>query len=196
MCHNDFLFYFVGGTCGSFAKAIFARYLDIKLNQPIEKILIDPELGHCHDNHRIVRIKHVHWLKHIDPQKQLVVIDFDEDDQTSIVKMAVNKVVQFQIQKDANFLINRWGSVFADKKDLRDIEKIFIDNPNFLIFSEWKTFLDSLNPVLVLTYKDIIFGDLNKKISDFFELSPSPEIDEIISQYRACNRKYIYNEKL
>ena len=184
------MFYFVGGTCGSFTKRIFAYYLAICCGHTPKQLLLNTELGHCHGPHQI---HHCHWLPP-GPKVKLVVIDFDEDDKSSIIRMAVSKVIRFQIQEDPEFLVRRWGPVFVGKTDLNEIEKIFINNPDFLIFPEWKNNLSSLNPVLTITYKDIMFGDLNTKIAEFFGITPRQEIASFIDKYRNCNRKYICNE--
>jgi len=194
MTYNDFLFYFVGGTCGSFVKRIFTYYLDVSCGHPPGQLLLDTKLGHCHGYYQI---QHYHWPqqcacdRQLNPMKKLVIIDFDEDDKPNIIRMAVSKIIRFQIQEDSNFLVNRWGSVFEGTTDLNEIEKFFINNPDFLIFPEWKNNLSSLNPALTITYKDIMFGDLNTKIAKFFEITPREEIASFINEYRNCNAKYI-----
>jgi hypothetical protein len=156
---------------------------------------LNTETGHCHQN-VLPQIQHTHWLQQIDPTKQLVIIDFDEDDMPNIIRMSVSKIIRFQIQKDSNFLVNRWGSIFVGKTDLNEIEEIFIKNPHFLIFPEWKANLALLTPVTVITYKDIMFGELHTKIAEFFGVTPREEITSFIDQYRNCNSKYICKERL
>jgi hypothetical protein len=187
---NEYVFFFVGGTGGSFVKLIFYYYLTLE-NQYHNtiKLIVDPINGNCHNCY----IRHEHWINQLDTTKKIVVIDFDNDDKTTISKMAFWKVVTQQIARDPTVLKTNWNGDLAhiDPADTNLLEQCFIKNPNYLIFPDWKDQIKTLTPVLVITFKDIMFGDLNKIIANFFNTSQLPKVDKFIKEYRAVNKKYI-----
>jgi hypothetical protein len=187
---NEYVFFFIGGTGGSFVKLIFYYYLTLE-NQCHNtiKLTVDPISGDCHNNY----IPHQHRLNRLDTTKKIIVIDFDNDDKPTISRMAFWKVVVKQIAKDPTVLKTNWNGDLAhiDPADTNLLEQCFIKNPNYLIFSDWKDQIKTLTPVLVITFKDILFGDLNKIIANFFHTPQLPEVDKFIKEYRVANKKYI-----
>lgn len=191
MKSDQFIFYFVGGTSGSFVKSIFYYYL-YKMNLHDKKItlLIDPITGNCHSNGAP---RHYHNLNEIDRSKQIIAIDFDDDDFEIIIKMVLNKVMFDTIAKNPNLLQTNWDGHLSDidPYNRQMLEKAFIENPHLLIFQEWKANLKEINPVLVLSFKEILFGDVNKKIIEFLGTNSLPEVEEFVAKYKKINSKYI-----
>ena len=189
---SHYQFFFVGGSGGSFAKVIFFYYL-AKLQKYSGPVFfkINPDLGDCHIN---TVGGHYHYIKDLDLSKEIVLIDFDDDDIPYITKMAFYKVLKAtQLQKDPEFLKREWPHLFStvDSTDYDTIEKILLDNPECLIFSDWKDQLLTLTPILVIKFKDIMFGELNEIIANFFQTSKLSEVDKFIEEYRAANKKYL-----
>lgn len=191
MKSDQFIFYFVGGSAGSFVKSIFYYYL-YKMNLHNNKItlLIDPNNGNCHSNGTP---RHYHNLNEIDKSKQIIAIDFDDDDIKIIIKMVLNKVMFDTIAKNPNLLKINWDGQLSDihPYNRQMLEKTFIQNPHLLIFQEWKANLKEINPVLVLSFKEILFGDVNKKIIEFLGTNSLPEVEEFVAKYKKINSKYI-----
>ena len=193
--NNEYVFFFVGGTCGSFVKTIFAQYL-YKLDKSFKMptLTVNMLTGDCHETQ--AAIYHYHYIEQLDLTKKIVVIDFDEDDVPSIIEMAFHKVVTQQIAGDPEFLDNMWGECARQLfipyiNDHKMLKQQFLNNPHYLIFEDWKAQLNSIPSILTIKFKDIMFGDLNLIIANFFKVSPSQEVDEFIKIYRQANQKYL-----
>lgn len=191
--NDDYVFCFVGGSSGSFAKAIFFYYFHYIKRKSKTKFFEIDNTGHCNFTTQTFTFAHGHYVDNLDLSKKLVLIDFDEDDKPLIVKMAFHKVVKKQIADDPNFLTTQWNNPLFEscRHDTKLLEQIFIDNPGYLIFEDWKDQIKNLNPVLTIKFKDIMFGNLNSIIANFFNVAPMPEVDKFIEQYRAINQQYI-----
>lgn len=188
MSEHDYQFFFVGGTCGSLVKHIFYNYL-----HSYTPLTINPVTGDCHKNAGNNSLKHVHWIEQIDATKKIILIDFDDDDKKTIIRMAFHKVVLLQISSDSTILKTRWG-INVDPSNLEQLEKTFIQNPNFLIFPDWKQQVELITPALTIRFKDILFGDINGIISEFLQIGRLPEVDQFVEQYRNINQKYITDQ--
>jgi hypothetical protein len=188
--NNQFFFFFVGGSCGSFVNAIFKYYIGNYNNSEYQNYATDSKDGSCHHMNR--SMPWTHWLDQIDRSKKLVVIDFDPDDKSTMIHMTVHKVVKYQCQANPDYLVNTWGAIFSGVTELHDAEKIFLENPDLLIFSDWKNQIQSLQPAMSIKFKEILFGDINGKIADFFKIDPIPQINNFIFDYRVANKKYIH----
>jgi hypothetical protein len=183
---NEYEFFFVGGSCGSFVKSIFAYYG----NYPLGKLYkINPITGDCHNP----SMPHHHVIADLDPTKKLILIDFDDDDIPIILRMSFYKAMWPQICKDPN-LINVYcgGSVsHIDPTDFETLKNTVLRDPNYLIFPDWREKVKKVNPVLTIKFKDIMFGNLNQMIASFFHSTTLPEVDDLINEYREINKKYI-----
>ena len=190
--NNEYIFFFVGGTCGSFVKTIFAQYL-YKLNKSFKMptLTVNMLTGNCHGTQTV--IKHYHYIEQLDLTKKIVVIDFDENDVPSIIEMAFHKVVKHQISTDPEFLDNTWG-LGSYRDNHKMLKQQFLNNPRYLIFEDWKAQINSINSVLTIKFKDIMFGDLNLIIANFFKVSPLQEVDEFIKIYRQTNQQYLTSD--
>ena len=190
--NDEYVFFFVGGSGGSFAKVVFHYYL-YKLNRTNQKTLfkVDSVTGHCHNNN--VANAHCHYIDQLDLSKKIVLVDFDNDDVPYIIKMAYHKVVKQQIANDPAFLKTQWGHRFfdVDHNDDETVKKILLKNPNYLIFDNWREQVSKLNPVLVIKFKDIMFGDINTVVANFFQVPVLSELNDFIEQYRQANQKYL-----
>lgn len=186
---NDYTFFFVGGTCGSFVKLIFAYYLTLSSQSKPVTLFVDPATGDCHNNY----ISHTHWLDQVDITKKIIVIDFDEDDKISIIKMAFWKVWIKNISSDSDILKKLWDGILShvDPANAVLLEQTFIQNSSYLIFSDWQDQIKTLSPALIIKFKDIISGNLNKIIADFLQAPQLTEVDTFINEYRNINKKYI-----
>ena len=196
--NNEYIFFFVGGTCGSFVKTIFATYLhELDKSSKMPTLSVTESTGDCHETRAWIR--HYHYLEDLDLTKKIVVIDFDEDDVPSIVKMHFYKVVVEQLSDDPEFLDHRWGEsgrqLFGQYRDDHQILlQQFLNNPYYLIFEDWQAQINSINPVLTIKFKDIMLGNLNEIIAEFFKVSSLPEVDEFIETYRQANQEYLTYE--
>jgi hypothetical protein len=196
--NNEYIFFFVGGTCGSFVKTIFATYLhELDKSCKMPTLSVNETTGDCHNTR--ARIRHYHYLEHLDLTKKIVVIDFDEDDVPSIIKMHFHKVLIEQISDDPEFLDHRWGEsgrrLFGQYRDNHEmLLQQFLNNPYYLIYEDWQAQINSINPVLTIKFKDIMLGNLNKIIAAFFKVSSLPEVDEFIKTYRQANQEYLTYE--
>ena len=188
---DNYVFFFVGGSCGSFVKCIFYYYL-YKLKRYDKPVYfkIDPITGHCHENNVP---QHYHWINDLDQTKKLILIDFDQDDKSTIAKMAFYKHFKFSIYKNPDILNQNWYGKLSniDPLDIELLEKTFVQNPNYLIFLNWRNQVKKLNPVLVIKFKDILYGQLNEIIANYLQTVPLPEVENYIKEYRAINKKYI-----
>ena len=196
--NNKYIFFFVGGTCGSFVKTIFATYLhELDKSCKMPTLSVNETTGDCHNTRAWIR--HYHYLEHLDLTKKIVVIDFDEDDVPSIVKMVFHKVIIGQISDDPEFLNHKWGEwgrqCFGQyRDDHKMLLQQFLNNPFYLIFEDWQAQINSINPVLTIKFKDIMLGNLNEIIAEFFKVSTLPEVDEFIETYRQANQEYLTYE--
>jgi hypothetical protein len=187
---SDYEFFFVGGTCGCFVKAIFSYYVNkINHTRPI-LAKINPITGDCHNSREIM---HCHHIDQLDLTKKLIVIDFDEEDKPSIVNMSFHKAMWPEICENPNKIKEYCGGQVSHiaPTDFDLLKKTVTQNPDLLIFFDWKDQLAKLNPVLILNFKDIVFGNLNQLLADFFQVAPLPEIDNYIIEYRNINQKYL-----
>jgi hypothetical protein len=188
---NDYTFFFIGGSCGSFVKTIFWYYLTAPHTQPLKNLKINPITGDCHGLAPI--IKHCHWPDQLDTTKKIISIDFDDDDKPIIARMAFWKVVTDQLARDPTILETKWDKDLAhmDPTNLQLLEKFFVENPDYLIFPDWKIQIEKLSPVLVIKFKDILFNDLNGLVASFLNVPVLTEMDEFIQNYRLINKKYL-----
>ena len=186
---NRYTFFFVGGSCGSFAKGIFYYYFNKSLCLPTILPKINPVTGDCHN----AIGRHQHWIKNLNSSEELVLIDFDQDDKLTIAKMAFYKSMWPLLCKNPNnikFMCN--GSIaHMDPLDYELLLKTVMENPDLLIFSNWKEQIKTLSPALTIKFKDIMFGNLNKIIVDFFQTTSEFEVENFITEYRNINKKYI-----
>jgi hypothetical protein len=187
MIEHNYQFFFVGGTCGSFVKGIFYTYLhSVGYYKHLPPLRINPVTGDCHNNN----LQHVHWIEQLNPTKKIILIDFDDDDKTTIIRMAFHKVVLANISSDPTILKTQWG-ISIDPNNLEQLEKTFIQNPNFLIFPDWKQQIKLITPALTIRFNNILFGDINGIISNFLQIDRLPGVDHFVEQYRKINQKYI-----
>jgi hypothetical protein len=189
---TQYEFFFVGGSCGSFAKGIFYYYY----YHPTGKLPdINSITGDCHHEPYGKLHLHKHSIANIDPVKKLIVVDFDEDDKPIMMKMSFYKAMWPEIcqtpQKIKEYCGGEISHIAPTNFEL--IEKTVLSNPDYLIFSNWREQLASLTPALTLKFKDIMFGNLNEIIANFFQMKPLPEIDYYIARYRDINKKYLDN---
>jgi hypothetical protein len=188
---DEYLFCFVGGSCGSFLKAVFYYYLAKlkKYHKPVH-IKINPQCGDCH-----LRDLPIHHHSELNTDKKIICIDFDPDDKPTIIKMAFHKAMKLSIAANPNLLEQNWDQELAhiDPANLNLIEKTFLANPDLLIHPNWDEQMKKMRPVLTVKFKDIMFGNLNKILADFFLTDPLPELDTIIQEYRKINSKYLDN---
>ena len=137
MSNNEYIFFFVGGTCGSFVKTIFTQYLyKLGKSSKMPTLTVTTSTGDCHWTQSAIR--HYHYIEQLDLNKKIVVIDFDEDDIPSIIKMHFHKVVIQQISDDPEFLDNMWGEwgrrLFSPYRDNHKmLLQQFLNNPYYLI---------------------------------------------------------------
>ena len=196
--NNEYIFFFVGGTCGSFVETIFATDLhELDKSSKMPTLTVTTSTGDCHKTRAWIR--HYHYIEQLDLTKKIVVIDFDEDDVPSIIEMHFHKVVIQQISDDPEFLDHMWGEsgrrLFGPYRDNHEmLKQQFLNNPYYLIFEDWKAQINSINPVLTIKFKDIMFGNLNEIIANFFKVSSLQEVDEFIKTYRQANQEYLSYE--
>jgi len=186
-------FFFVGGSCGSFVQTIFYYYLHALSLHPIQVILrVNPTTGDCHQNFREIG-RHYHHIKELDPTKKLILIDFDDDDKPTIAKMVFHKRTWKLICKDPKNLTKVANGQLShlDPTDFNLLRKTITENPFYVIWPEWRDIVALLTPELTIKFKDILFGELNQQIADYFKVLPMPEVDEFIEKYRIINKKYI-----
>jgi hypothetical protein len=185
---QDYQFFFVGGSCGSFVKIIFYVYLcSMNQNAPLSFIKINPVTGECPP--AMTGIHGAHWIHKLDPTKKTILIDFDNNDKRIIARMAFHKVVVYQILQDPTCLKTQWN-IDIDPGNVELLEKTFGQNPDYLIFPDWRQQVSQINPVLTIKFKDIFFGDISKTIADFLQTDRLPELDFFIEQFRKINQKY------
>lgn len=191
---DEYVFLFVGGTCGSFVKTLFFYYLywTGKYKNPVQ-FKIDPDMGHCHSNNLA---KHYHSVYDIlDKNKKVIAITFDQDDQQAIIKVVVHKVWKHNLKTAPELLSQNWDGAFAhiDTSNIKQLETEFLKQSHLLITPDWDRQVNKINPTLKIRFKDIMFGNLNQLLADFFETNPLPEVDKFIYEYRTINKKYIDN---
>ena len=188
---NDYLFFFVAGSSGSFVKTIFYYYL-YKLKQYNNPVIfkINPVTGDYHSN---TLPAHCHYFDQIDHNKKIIIVDFDENDKSAIIKMVFHKHFKFEIYKNPGLLIQNWDGKLAhiDPVNQDLLEEAFTQNPDYLIFPNWKKQVKNLSPVLTIKFKDVLYGELNEIIANFLKTAPLPEVDYYISEYRIINKKYV-----
>jgi hypothetical protein len=194
----EYEFLFVGGSCGSFVKFVFYYYLQMSRNQEIPWLDINSETGDAHSSDVWTVLRHYHRVEQLNPALKLVLVDFDDDDKETIVRMGYHKAMKPLIIKNPTLLTvnfsNIVGSeVFANVQatDFDKLEAIFIQHPQLLIFPNWREQIQDLEPVLTVKFKDIMFGNLNKIIADFFNTTPLLELNHLIQEYRDVNKKYL-----
>jgi hypothetical protein len=195
---NQYEFFFVGGTGGSFVKSIFFYYCQNPANRKINLMMsgINLKTGDCHCS-SFVGIQHHHWIANLDSTKKLILIDFDKDDKPTIIKMSFFKSMLPNIVENPSILKTLFGGILAhvNPTDFTLLEKIILSNPDYLIFPDWADQVRTLSPTLTIKFKDIMFGELNQIIADFFQVEKLPEIDRYIEYYREINKKYVDNTK-
>ena len=190
--NSGYTFFFVGGTCGSFVKCIFYHYLHTLSLWPTPVIFeINSTVGDCHVNN--LGPNHQHRINDLDTSKQIIAINFDNNDKPTIIKMAFHKSMKYHICKNPDILKTNWNGELKhiDPFDFDLLEKTFIENPNYLIFPDWKTQLAQVKPELTIQFKDILYGNLNEIIANFLQTPQLPEVDQYINKYRTINKKYV-----
>jgi len=195
---SEYEFLFVGGSCGSFVKYIFYYYLQMSKNREVPWLDINPDTGDAHSNDVWTVLHHYHRVEQLDPALKLVLVDFDPDDQEAIVRMGYHKAMKFRIVENPTLLTVNFSNivgpeVFANVQatDFDKLEAIFVQHPHLLVFPNWREQIQHLKPVLTVKFKDIMYGDLNKIIANFFNTAPLLEINQLIQEYRDVNKKYL-----
>ena len=190
---QQYQIFFVGGTGGSFINIIFSHYLQhLGVDINAKKLLVDSTTGNCHRAKRPGDM--THWIDKLDSNKKTIAIDFDEDDKKIIATMVFEKTMMFLILEDPTLLQRKWPNSAVSDINWRDrklLKKTFVENPDLLIFYDWKQQLERANPVLILRFKDIMFGDINGIVAKFFQTKRLIELDNFIKEYRKINRKYL-----
>ena len=186
---SNYQFLFAGGSCGSFVKNIFAYYLfepKIKID-----LSVNPISGDAHGGNN--PIEHHHYVESLDAHRPVIAIDFDDDDRATIVKMVFHKNTYNEILTKPEILKVNWFGKLQniDPHDVKSLEQVFLDDPGLLVFQDWTDSLEMVKPVLIITFKQVLFGELHKIITDFLHATPVPEIDEYIKNYREINKKYL-----
>lgn len=190
---QQYQIFHVGGTSGSFINIIFSHYLQhLGVDIDAKKLLVD-FTGSCHQVARCPGDK-THWIDKLDSNKKTIAIDFDEDDKKIIATMVFEKIIMFLILKDPTLLQRKWPNSAVSTINWRDrelLKKTFVENPDLLIFYDWKQQLERANPVLILRFKDIMFGDINGIVAKFFQTERLIKLDNFIKEYRKINQKYL-----
>ena len=181
--NSSYYVLFVGGTCGSFISE-FVYYYNYN---DFSKIKINPVTGDCHSSN--IKNRGGHYINDIPPDKTLILIDFDDNDKKTIIKMIFNKFLIHKIKENPAWLSSKnWDIPSTDPKLL---EQTFQDNPNYLIFPDWKEQVTKLKPALTIKFKDIMFGNLNEIIANFLHKPQSDKAATLINHYRNINKKYL-----
>jgi hypothetical protein len=184
---NDFTILHAPGSCGSFVWTIFSCYAESQgvINQQIGDG--DASIDQAGTNANLV-----HWPHEIPTNKKVVVIDFDDADKKAICRMYLHKNLLNQLSESPDVLAKSWDGKYKDidPTNVDLLEKIILDNIDDFIFPAWKQMIGSVEAVLTIQFKDIMFGDLNKIIADFFQKTPLPEVEAFIQHYRSSNEKY------
>ena len=181
--NSSYYVLFVPGTCGSFISD-FVYYYNYN---DFSKIKINSVTGDGHgggsDEHR------GHFINDIPPDKTLILIDFDDDDKKTIIKMWFNKFLIPTIKKNPAWLSSTDWDI--PSTDLKLLEQTFQDNPKYVIFPDWREQVTKLTPALTIKFKDIMFGNLNEIIANFLHKPQSAEAATLINHYRNINKKYL-----
>lgn len=187
---DNFVFFFPGGSGGSFVKQIFAYYLTRRLHRvPTVKLAgIDPITGHCHNPW----IAHAHWIDQLPCGKKIIAIDFDLDDRPTIVRMVFAKFWVKELARNPAVLNSNWQGQLAhmDHTDTTALEQFFITHTDLLVPSDWQTQIETVNPALVIRFKDIVYGDLNQIVVDFLRCEACPQVQQFIETWRTINARY------
>ena len=179
---HDYQFFFVGGACGSFVKALFHCYH----NYDVSEIRVNPVTGDCHNN----KYHHCHFIKDLNPDQELILIDFDDDDKKIIIKMAFNKLILPEIAKDPAWMA-RTSWDLPSTIEPAQLQQTLLNNPDYWIFPEWHEQVTRLTPVLTIKFKDILFGNLNEIIANFFHKPLLDDVDTLIKKFREINKQYL-----
>jgi len=187
---ENYTFYFVGGSCGSFVKRLFCYYYNNTHLTKINKIT-----GDAHSSN-IFLPKHYHFAKDIPANKSIVSVRFDRDDIDLICKMQYDKFAKDWLQKN-------WAKAQKIYDDLTEYER-FEDMPVEVWYNNYKLSLKNwveeqewTKHHLVVEFKTILGLndiDLNEQIASYFGKQPTTEAKEHIEEYRLINKK-IYNFK-
>jgi hypothetical protein len=175
----------VGGAAGSFLAGLLGLYIGRRA-----LAIIDTDLGHAHD---FIGVRRCHQVDSIDVNKeQVVLIDYDVDDMPTIARMAYHKSVKPALKKNPRLFDIAWRNMFGsyDQIDYDAFESYFVNNPQSVINKEFKEQATQIQPVLVVTFKDIFQGDLNQILAKFFQTQPRQDAEDLITQYRLLNQKY------
>jgi len=98
---------------------------------------------------------------------------------------------KFPKAKDPNFLVHKFGSMFRGVAAPSEILEVFLNRPHLLLDNRWDEWITQIKPAFTIKFKEILFGNLNKKISAYLGVKESQEIDDFILRYRIINKKYI-----
>jgi hypothetical protein len=140
---------------------------------------------------RHARVKQTHRFNELDRTKHIILIDFDSHDYETMTRLMVHNSVKPRLEREPDWLTRRWGKVFAGVSDLADIEHIFLNNQEFLLFPNWNYYVERIDWVLKLRFREVLFGNVNAKIAGFLKTEPVPQIDNLLFAYREQNRRHI-----
>lgn len=181
---SDLAFYFLGGTCGSFVKKLFAHYL-IGIGLPT----INKDTGDSHFGHH--GINHYHFLDLIPDGKKIIAIRYDKDDIDLIIKMEYEKATKPWLEQN-------WIDAQKEYDELLPYKSVY-DMPYEVWYNiyrsrvaTWVENQDWNSFELVIELKTILglnSIDLNKQISDYLGVKLKPEVDEKIIEYRTIQEK-------
>lgn len=187
---DNFVFFFPCGGGGNFVKLIFAYYLIRQSHRASTvKLAVDPITGHCHNN----LIAHTHWIDQLPRGKKIIAIDFDQDDRPTLARMVFAKFFAESIERNPAQLKSNWQGQLAhiDHTDTTAIEQFFITHPDLLVPLDWQTQIETVNPALVIRFKDIVCGDLNQIVVDFLRCETCPQVQQFIERWRTINARYL-----
>ena len=94
---DNFVFFFVPGSCGSFLNSVFSYYINQLQTPHLEyKGFVNQKTGDCHSNESFNRGPQwnrygTHLKEKISPGAKVIAIDFDDDDKKFIFRMMFHK---------------------------------------------------------------------------------------------------------
>jgi hypothetical protein len=179
--NSSYYVLFVPGTGGHFIRALIYYY---NYND-FSKIKINPVTGDCHNNNGLGG----HYINSISSDNTLILIDFDNDDKKTIIKMFFNKFLIPAIKENPAWLSSTDWDI--PSTDLKLLEQTLQDNPKYVIFPNWREQVTKLTPALTIKFKDIMFGNLNEIIANFLHKPQSAEAATLINHYQNINKKYL-----
>jgi len=180
---NNYVFYFLGGTCGSFVKKLFAYYL-LGSNLPVVNT-------HTGDSHGDYKIDHYHNIELIPKDTKIIAIRYDNDDIDLIIKMEYEKATKPWLEKNWTDAQNEYSSLLP-YKSVHDMPyeewyNIYSMNVNnWVQEQDWDSFELVIELKTILGLNDV---DLNKQLADYFGMEPVTEVNASIKEYREIQEK-------